>query len=144
MDLAKSRAAQDKLAEMVIKEHCGEFCSDFLRSLHANCDLDGFSVFIKSTATPEQGPQVYSITLRGKAPRWRTFSATILFFLPKAESICIHPISPEGMREWNIPIAPLLSSDGVGGLWGEHVNPLSAMRIAELVAKDMFDFIDPE
>lgn len=138
------KTAQSALAELLIEKHSGEFCSDLLKALQLNCGLDGFSVVIKAIAASEPGPQIYSLILRGKPPLWRTLSATIQFTLPQAHSIRIHPLSPESAEEWNIPLAPLPTGDGVGGLWDEHIAPLNPMRIAELIAKDMFDYVDPE
>ena len=136
--------AQEGLAEMAIEKHSVQFCLDFLRQLQFNLDcLDGLDGTVRPASTPDEGPQVYSTTLRGKPPLYRAFSGTIQFSRPHTNSIRILPVQPDGMKGWHICLAPLPNGDGVGGVWAGQIIPLSADRIAELIAEKLADYVDP-
>jgi hypothetical protein len=135
---------QERLAAIVVEKYSAQFCLDFLRWLQFNFDsLGSVSGSVKPVSNPNKGLQVYTVMLRRKPPLYRVFSGTIQFNQPNANGIWIHSVEPDDLKDWDIRLAFSPNGESIGGIWKDDLLPLDAMRIAELVAEEMTDYVDP-
>lgn len=139
---AEMVALKNKSEEALMDGHSAQFCMEFLRQLESNL---GYPTEVSSSlsagATPETGPQIYMVTLRGTAPEHRMLTVRIQFLKPRADDIRILLFGAESV---SIRLAPLWSGDGVGAVLSTASSPVAARQLAELLAEDWVKRVCPE
>lgn len=136
---AENVAMRNKLAGLLIEKHSAQFCLDFLRGLQHNFDcLTDISGAVKPGATPDVGPQFYTVIMHGQ---WTHHTATIQFSKPQTDGI---QILLWGGDAKYIRLAPLPTGDGIGAIVSDQVMPVNAASLAELVAEEWANYVCPE